>query len=200
MEKLIEEIRTCSACSAHLSMGANPVIQLSADSRIVIIGQAPGRIVHNTGIPWNDRSGDTLRNWLGVTTQEFYDSGIFAIMGMGFCYPGKGPSGDLPPRKECSALWHSRIMASFSKPPQLILLIGAYAQRHYFENKKQDLTSAVKAYKDNLPHYFVLPHPSPRNMGWLKNNSWFTAEVLPELRRIVREIIDEKDQAPHPCL
>jgi uracil-DNA glycosylase len=151
----------------------------------VIIGQAPGKKVHETGIPWNDKSGDTLRKWLDVTEEVFYNPLNFSIMGMGFCYPGKGASGDLPPRPECAKLWHPQIMASFESKP-LILLIGQYAQKHYLNNKLS-LTETVKNFKEYLPDYFVLPHPSPRNQNWVKVNPWFLDEVIPHLRSQVQE-------------
>ncbi len=185
MDELALKIRNCSVC-ADLPMGTNPVVQLSRTSKIVIIGQAPGRAVHNTGIPWNDRSGDTLRNWLGVSKNQFYDADNFSIMGMGFCYPGKGVSGDLAPRPECAKLWHSQIFEFFENDP-LILLIGQYSQRYYLKQKFIGITENVRNFEKFLPDYFVLPHPSPRNQYWAMKNIWFAEAVLPRLKCIVAE-------------
>ena len=149
----------------------------------MIIGQAPGSRVHMTGIPWNDRSGVNLRRWLGVSTEQFYDNKIFGIVPMGFCYPGKGKSGDLPPRKECAPLWHDSIFAQLDNI-ELTLLIGQYAQRYYLQKaRKSTLTDTVRHFEEYLPDFFVLPHPSPRNIGWMKRNAWFESEVLPILQR-----------------
>ena len=187
MLDLITNIQACTLCSSHLSHGVRPVVQLHPESKIVIIGQAPGRKVHETGIPWNDKSGDTLRTWLDVTKEVFYDPFWFSIMPMGFCYPGKGKSGDLPPRPECAKLWHPQITTFFKQAP-LVLLIGQYAQRYYLkENAGQNLTENVRNYSNYLPEYFVLPHPSPRNLNWIKVNPWFTQDVLPQLRQKVQE-------------
>jgi uracil-DNA glycosylase len=184
MHDLLNNIHNCSICDT-LPLGPRPVVQLSRDSKIVIIGQAPGRKVHETGIPWNDKSGDTLRKWLDVTEETFYNPLNFSIMGMGFCYPGKGVSGDLPPRPECSRLWHPQIITSFVNKP-LVLLIGQYAQRYYLDNKLS-LTDTVRNFKEYLPDYFVLPHPSPRNQNWVKVNPWFINEVIPHLRTEIKE-------------
>ncbi len=182
MKNLINTISQCTICAPHLPMGCRPVVQLSAQSKVVIIGQAPGRKVHESGIPWNDRSGATLRAWLNVDEQQFYNPDLFSIMPMGFCYPGKGLSGDLPPRRECAALWHAQLMRMFEKKP-LVLLIGQYAQRHYLKMSAADnLTTTVKNFSTFLPDYFPLPHPSPRNQHWVKLNPWFMQETIPVLR------------------
>lgn len=174
-------------CEQHLTFGPRPVVQLSEQSKVAIIGQAPGRRVHETGVPWNDASGRTLRKWLGIQENVFYDPACFSIMSMGFCYPGKGSSGDLPPRAECARQWHDEILKQFQAPP-LILLIGQYAQRHYLKNKaKSSLTETVRSYKEYLPKYLPLPHPSPRNQNWLKMNPWFTEEVIPDLRKEIEK-------------
>ncbi len=189
MDKLLEEIRNCKVCRKYLEFGVNPIISASRKSRIIIIGQAPGRIVHNTGIPWNDKSGDNLRNWLGIDKTQFYNPDIIALMPMGFCYPGKGHSGDLPPRTECAPLWHGKLL---SKMPdaKLILLIGQYAQDYYLGNKaKSTLTESVKNFQAYLPEYFLLPHPSPRNNIWQARNKWFELKVLPALKRRIKSII-----------
>jgi len=171
-----------------LKDGVNPVLSAHSKSRVAIIGQAPGSIVHKTGIPWDDKSGERLREWLGINKATFYNSEIFAIIPMGFCYPGKGTSGDLPPRKECAPLWHQHLL---QKMPQieLTLLIGTYAQSYYLEeNKKKTLTETVKNYHDYMPEYLPLPHPSPRNNIWLKKNDWFVAKVIPTLQKRIKDL------------
>jgi uracil-DNA glycosylase family 4 len=170
-------------------LGANPVVSGSPNSKIAIIGQAPGVKVHKSGIPWDDASGKQLRKWLNVTDEDFYNVEKFAIVPMGFCYPGKGTSGDKPPRKECAPLWHQQL---FDNMPniKLVILIGMYAQNYYLkEQAKRTLTQTVDNYPEYLPHYFVLPHPSPRNRFWLTKNPWFESEVLPMLKKKVAEII-----------
>lgn len=188
-DDLLHRIGSCRVCEESLSAGARPVVAASASSKIVIVGQAPGRIVHRTGIPWNDKSGDTLREWLGVGNGSFYDTNLFALIPMGFCYPGKGKSGDLPPRRECAPLWQEAIM-NFVQQKQLVLLIGQYAQKYYLGSMGKDtLTETVRHYFDYLPDYFPLPHPSPRNNIWQARNRWFGEEVVPALRNKVREIL-----------
>jgi uracil-DNA glycosylase len=189
MNNLLKEIKNCKVCAHHLEFGVNPIIAANSKSKIIIIGQAPGRIVHNTGIPWNDKSGDNLRNWLGVDKDTFYDVKKIALMPMGFCYPGTGKSGDLPPRPECAPLWHTKLL-KFMPDVKLIILIGQYAQDYYLgDSAKNTLTETVKQYKIYLPNYFTLPHPSPRNNIWQAKNSWFREEVLPELKLKVKEIL-----------
>ena len=189
MDELISRIRQCRACGTNLPSGPRPVVQLSSASKVIIVGQAPGRKVHETGIPWNDASGKTLRQWLGVDEDTFYNPSAFSIMGMGFCYPGKGISGDLAPRPECAPLWHNDILQHFRSTP-LILLIGQYAQRYYLKRAcKSSLTETVRHYREYLPNYFPLPHPSPRNQNWVKINPWFANEVIPELRQQVQTLI-----------
>lgn len=192
MKKLLSEIRNCRACEEFLAHGVNPVVAASPKSRIVIIGQAPGTKVHASGIPWNDKSGDNLRSWLGVSKEQFYDTNLFALVPMGFCYPGKGTSGDLPPRTECAPLWHGKLW-KFMKNVELTLLVGQYAQEFYLgKNAKATLTENVKHFREYLPKYFPLPHPSPRNFLWMKRNPWFAEEALPVLKRKVKKIL-EKD-------
>ena len=189
MNKLLQQIKNCKECEKHLELGANPIIAASPKSKIVIIGQAPGRIVHTTGIPWNDKSGDNLRNWLGIDEAMFYNANLIALMPMGFCYPGKGSSGDLPPRIECAPLWHHKLLAMMTNA-KMILLVGQYAQEYYLgSNTKSNLTETVKNFKAYLPNYFPLPHPSPRNNIWQSKNEWFRCEVLPVLKKMVQEII-----------
>ena len=189
MKKLLEQIRNCNECEKYLALGANPIIAASSKSKIIIIGQAPGRIVHNTGIPWNDKSGDNLRNWLAVDKPTFYNTNIFALIPMGFCYPGTGKSGDLPPRPECAPLWHDKLLSLMANP-KLILLIGQYSQNHYLGDKtKNTLTETVRDFEKYLPKYFPLPHPSPRNNIWQAKNKWFGLKVLPHLKKQIQNII-----------
>lgn len=188
-DSLLQRIFLCQACNSFLPSGPRPIVQLNQSSKIVIVGQAPGRRVHETGIPWNDASGRTLRKWLDVDEATFYRDDNFSIMPMGFCYPGKGVSGDLPPRKECAPLWHEEILSHFSSNP-LILLIGQYAQRYYLKKGfKGNLTDTIKSYQEYLPKYFPLPHPSPRNQNWLKVNPWFLENVIPDLRKELEAIL-----------
>jgi uracil-DNA glycosylase len=189
MKTLLKQVRNCRICEAHLECGVNPVLAASPKSKILIIGQAPGRMVHNTGIPWNDKSGDNLRSWLGIDKPTFYNEQLFALMPMGFCYPGTGKSGDLPPRPECAPLWHDRLLKHM-KGITLTILIGQYAQNYYLRERSHDsLTETVKDFKAYLPEYFPLPHPSPRNNIWKAKNRWFELEVLPILKEKVQEAI-----------
>jgi uracil-DNA glycosylase len=190
MKTLFNKIQRCEVCKDSLPLGSRPVVQLGVYSKIIIIGQAPGRRVNETGIPWNDASGKKLREWMNIDEVTFYDPLVFSIMPMGFCYPGKGISGDLPPRPECAPLWHSKILKNYKSTP-LIVLIGQYAQRNYLKKEcKNNLTETVKNFKEYLPAYFPLPHPSPRNQNWLKVNPWFMEEAIPELRKRIRLAID----------
>ncbi len=190
VDELKSEIKKCTICEQELTNGCNPVCSFSTRSKIAIIGQAPGIKVHQSGKPWADQSGKKLMTWLGVSSEQFYDSKNFAIIPMGFCYPGKGKSGDLPPRKECAPLWHPAIWSKL-KYCDLILLVGQYAQKYYLkENRLRTLTETVRNYKEYLPKYFPLPHPSPRNNIWLKRNDWFDSLVLPELQLLVGEKIN----------
>lgn len=189
MKKLLSEIKKCKLCEPNLALGANPVLTAHPNSKIVIIGQAPGTAVHKSGIPWDDKSGDNLRNWLGIDKSTFYNTEKIAIIPMGFCYPGKGKTGDLPPRNECAPLWHTKLFEHL-KNVELILLIGKYAQDYYLkEQTEKTLTETVKNFKTYLPQYFVLPHPSPRNNIWQAKNEWFGKEVLPELKITIKQIL-----------
>ncbi len=167
---LLKEIRACKACKDFLPYAPKPVLNFSTKSKIIIIGQAPGIKVQKSGIPWNDASGERLREWLGVSVDEFYEPANFAIVPMGFCYPGNNGKGDIPPRPECAKLWMEKILKTL-KNKQLVLLIGQYSQGYFLQDtKKNNLTETVKNYQEYLPDYFVLPHPSPRNNIWLKKN------------------------------
>jgi uracil-DNA glycosylase len=186
---LLSEIRACQACAAHLPHAPRPVLQAGHGARLLIVGQAPGRRVHETGIPWNDPSGDRLREWLNVSPDVFYDEQRVAIVPTAFCYPGKGGSGDLPPRPECAPLWHRRLLAALPNV-ELTLLVGRYAQEFFLkEHGKATLTETVAAYAEYLPLYFPLPHPSPRNRLWWKRNDWFESAVLPVLRERIESIL-----------
>ncbi|MCO7226266.1 uracil-DNA glycosylase family protein [Pleionea sp. CnH1-48] len=185
---LMDEVRQCRLCEEHLPLGPRPVIRGSINAKLLIIGQAPGTKVHATGIPWNDPSGDRLRLWLNMERDAFYDEDKIAIMPMGFCYPGKGKSGDLPPRKECAPQWHPQLFPLLENV-ELTLLIGQYAQHYYLQTKGQTLTNTVKNWQQYLPQYLPLPHPSPRNRLWLRNNPWFELEVIPELQKKVTALL-----------
>ncbi|WP_047247384.1 uracil-DNA glycosylase family protein [Maribacter thermophilus] len=189
MDELLKEIRKCTVCKDFLPYGPRPIIQASKTSKIVIIGQAPGIKVHDTGIPWNDASGKNLREWLNVSEKTFYDKAHFALIPIGFCFPGTGKSGDLPPRPECAPLWHKQLLESMTEI-RLTILIGQYAQKYYLKNlKKRTLTETVKNYETYLPEYLPLPHPSPRNNIWQKKNSWFKEDILKILQEIVKETL-----------
>lgn len=179
---LLTEIRACDVCRLALPNPPRPILQLGGRSRLLIIGQAPGRRAHESGIPWNDASGVRLRGWLGLSDSEFYDPTRVSIVPMGFCYPGSSTTGDLPPRAECAPLWHSRIIAELGNVG-LTLLIGRYAQLCYLPGKATGtLTATVARFEEFLPTQLPLPHPSPRNQLWFKRNPWFETRVIPELQ------------------
>lgn len=181
-DRLGKAIRACNACEKELPFPPKPIFNFSGNSRIVLIGQAPGLKVHKSGLAWNDVSGERLREWLGVTDEQFYEPLNFAIVPMGFCYPGNNGRGDLPPRPECAKLWMKKILTTL-KRKKLVLLIGQYSQNYFLgEDTKATLTETVKHWREYLPGYFVLPHPSPRNNIWLKKNPWFERNVLPALK------------------
>ncbi|EGQ8088124.1 uracil-DNA glycosylase family protein [Vibrio vulnificus] len=186
LEPLLTQIRACQVCASALPLGANPVVQAHSEAKILIIGQAPGTKVHHTSIPWNDASGNRLRAWLDIEKQTFYDPKQIAIMPMGFCYPGQGQSGDLPPRKECAPLWHEALLKHLPNI-ELTLLIGQYAQNRYLSNKPKTLTETVQNWQAWLPDYLPLPHPSPRNTLWLRKNPWFEEQTVPYLRQQVHQ-------------
>ena len=188
LHDLLREVRACRRCEDSLVLGPNPVLSVSASARIMIIGQAPGTRVHATGIPWNDPSGDRLRAWMQVDREIFYDSSRIAIMPMGFCYPGKGKSGDLAPRPECAPQWHQSILEQLPGI-ELTLLIGSYAQNYYLDRRYKSLTERVAAWRDYLPDYIPLVHPSPRNTYWLQQHPWFDAELVPGMREIISKLL-----------
>lgn len=190
LEALLREVRACRVCEADLPLGPRPVLRAQALARILVVGQAPGTRVHETGIPWNDPSGDRLRVWMGVDEETFYDASRIAIVPMGYCYPGRNPKGgDLPPRRECAEHWLDKVLACLPNI-ELTILAGQYAQRHYLGNqRKKTLTETVEAWRDYLPGYFPTPHPSPRNTYWLQRHPWFDAELAPELRRRVHALL-----------
>ena len=189
MKALLLEISKCEVCKEHLALGPLPVLTAHPESKIVIIGQAPGSVVHKSGIPRNDKSGENLRAWMNIDKSTFYNPKAIALVPMGFCYPGKGKSGDLPPRKECAPLWHSPLLTKL-KDVKLVLLIGQYAQGYYLgDSAKKTLTDTVKNHRSYLPEYFVLPHPSPRNNIWQAKNTWFKKEVIPDLQEKINKIL-----------
>lgn len=187
---LLQDIRACMHCAAHLPLGPRPVVRAKPSARLMIIGQAPGTRVHESGVPWDDRSGDRLRDWLQVTSDLFYDESKIAIMPMGFCYPGvNDKGGDLPPRPECAPLWHQRLLAELPNI-ELTLLIGQYAQKRYLgKTRGKTLTETVKNFATYQPNIIPLPHPSWRTTGWQKKNLWFDTELLPVLRQRISMLI-----------
>ena len=188
MKELIAQIKNCTICQEYLGDGCRPVFTVHPKSKIIIIGQAPGRRVHESGIPWHDKSGDNIRNWMDVTKEEFYDEELFGIVPMGFCFPGTGKSGDLPPIKECAPQWHPSLLG-LMKEAKLILLVGSYAQKYYLGKKaKKNLTQTVQHFEEYLPTFLPLPHPSPRNNIWMKKNPWFKKDLLPELKKIIQGV------------
>ena len=187
-QDLLAEIRACTICEEHLCDGVRPVLQVHPDARLLIAGQAPGRKVHESGVPFDDASGERLRQWMGVSRDTFYDPRQVAIVPMGFCFPGTGKSGDLAPRKECAPAWRAPILEHLSRV-QLTLVIGRYAQAHYFPDVEQSLTETVQDWRNYLPGQLPLPHPSPRNHLWLRRNPWFEEELLPELQKRIQAIL-----------
>ena len=191
-ERLLGEVRSCTLCEAHLPNPPRPVLRASPSASLLIVGQAPGRRVHESGIPWNDPSGELLRDWLRIERDAFYDERRIAIIPVGFCYPGTGDSGDLPPRPECAPHWHPKLLAMLPAI-RLTLLVGSYAHAYYLgARRKKTLADTVRARTEYLPEFFPLPHPSPRNRLWLKNHPWFERDVLPQLRRRVKACLSVK--------
>jgi uracil-DNA glycosylase len=190
LDAFLRELRACTVCAAHLPLGPRPIVRGNASARLLITSQAPGTRVHETGLTFNDRSGDVLRGWLAIDRDAFYDEDRIAIVPMGFCYPGRGAQGgDLPPRKECAPLWHARLLPHYPRIG-LTLLVGSYAINYYLKGRTQrTMVETVRNWREYLPDFFPLPHPSWRNVLWTRQNPWFEAEVLPELRRRVHTLI-----------
>ena len=188
LDTLLLDVRNCQLCAAHLPCGPRPVVQVHPAARILIAGQAPGRKVHNTGIPFDDASGDRLRAWLGMPKEVFYDPKQAAILPMGFCFPGTGKSGDFAPRQECAPAWCPALLSHLNNV-QLTLVIGQYAQGYHLPGAPVSVTQAVQAWQVSWPHVVPLPHPSPRNNLWLKRNPWFEEELLPALKVQVAQVL-----------
>ena len=186
-DSLLAEVRNCRICADFLPLGPRPVLQVHPEARILIVGQAPGSKVHRTGIPFDDPSGDRLREWLGLSKAEFYDERIVAILPMGFCYPGTGKSGDLPPRPECAPKWRAPLLSLLTQV-RLTVVIGKYAQDYHLQTASESLTDTVSQWRNYWPSVVPLPHPSPRNNIWISKNPWFTADLLPLLRAQVEEV------------
>ena len=189
LQELLAEVRACRLCEDELPLGPRPVLAASRSARLLIVGQAPGTAVHRTGVPWNDPSGERLRSWMAVDAQTFYDDALIAIIPMGYCYPGRGKSGDLPPRRECARTWLPRLLESLPHV-ELTLLIGQYAQAHYLgDRRERTLTETVRRWRTYLPRFLPLPHPSPRNNLWLRRNPWFEEDVVPVLQSRVASLL-----------
>ncbi len=197
LQSLLAEVRACTVCEEHLPAGPRPIVQLGPSAPIVIIGQAPGRRVHESGVPWNDPSGVRLREWLGLSEEQFYDPALLAIVPMGFCYPGSARSGDKPPRPECAPLWHEELLGHLPDD-RLEIIIGTYAQRRYVEARSKTLTETVARWAEHLPDQVVLPHPSPRNQHWLTKNPWFEEETLPAVRARIAEFLATSPDRTEP--
>lgn len=185
---LIAKVQSCTLCAKQLPHGVRPVLQINPKAKILIAGQAPGAKVHATGVPFNDASGERLREWMGVSNEVFYDPAQIAILPMGFCYPGKGPSGDLPPRPECAPTWRGDLLAQLPQL-KLTLLVGQYAQAYHLNQKKTTVTDTVRAWQSHWPNIVPLPHPSPRNNIWLSRNLWFENDLLPKLKQQVAQVL-----------
>ena len=197
--RLLAEIRGCTLCAPYLPLGPRPIVRGAASARLLVISQAPGTRVHETGLSFDDRSGDRLRDWLGIDRDAFYDESRVAVMGMGFCYPGRDKNGgDLPPRPECAPLWHARLRPLFAAVG-LTLLVGGYATRYYLpQTRREPLGVTVARWREFLPEFFVLPHPSWRTTFWERKNPWFAAETLPELKSLVAALFSPPRSAPCP--
>src|SRR5690554_619315 len=190
-EQLLKDARACNLCAPHLPDGPRPVLQLHPQARILVAAQAPGRKVHATGVPFNDASGDRLRTWMGVSRETFYDPKQVATLPMGFCYPGTGKSGDLPPRSECAPAWRAQLLQLLPNI-ELTLVIGTYAQGYHLPDRPATLTQTVAAWQNYFPALIPLPHPSPRNNIWLKRNPWFEVQLLPVLQQQIHNILGDK--------
>jgi uracil-DNA glycosylase len=199
IEALRTEIAACRSCAAVLPGEPRPVMQLGAAARLLIVSQAPGRIVHETGVPWNDASGERLREWTGLTRDMFYDPEIVALVPMGLCYPGRGGGADLPPRRECAPLWHPRILPRLTEL-RLTLLVGQYAQHRYLPQAQGwSVTARVAGFDTLAPNTICLPHPSWRSTGWMQRNPWFAAEIIPRLRQRVAEALGTRAESANSC-
>ncbi len=190
--QLLSRVRACTLCKAHLPLGPRPVLQLHPKARILIAGQAPGRKVHESGVPFDDASGNRLREWLGVSRETFYDAREIAILPMGLCFPGTGKSGDLPPRPECAPAWREPLLGLL-RHLELTVVLGQYAQTYHCGNASSSLTELVKSWKTYWPKTVPLPHPSPRNNLWLRRNPWFERNLVPALRKRVSEVLVEAE-------
>lgn len=186
LASLLKEVRACTICESALPLGPRPVLQLHAKAKILIAGQAPGRKVHESGVPFDDASGKRLREWLGVTRDVFYDPQQVAILPMGFCFPGTGKSGDLAPRSECAPAWRERLLSHLNQL-EITIVLGQYAQKYHFGEASSSVTDLVKSWREYWPDMVPLPHPSPRNNIWLRKNPWFEVELLPSLRQRVSD-------------
>jgi len=186
---LLDEVRGCTLCAPHLPLGPRPVLQLHPQARILVAGQAPGRKVHESGVPFADASGDRLREWLGLSPEVFYDPRRVAILPMGFCFPGTGQAGDLPPRPECALAWREKLVRRLGNL-KLTLVIGRYAQAYHLPDAPASVTDAVRSWRSHWPGVFPMPHPSPRNQLWSRRNPWFEEDLLPMLRARVAEVLE----------
>ncbi|MEM7652562.1 MAG: uracil-DNA glycosylase family protein [Pseudomonadota bacterium] len=194
LEAALAAARACTVCRDELPHEPRPVVRMEGTAGILLIGQAPGRRVHESGIPWNDPSGDRLREWMQVSSEVFYDSAKIAIMPMGFCYPGTEKGADLPPRKECAPAWHDRLLPHL-KHVRVTILIGSYAQARYLAHRKPTMTETVRNWRETQPETWVLPHPSWRNTAWMKKNPWFESELLPVFRQQVQYALAAAESA-----
>jgi len=190
--QLLGSVRACRLCASSLPLGPRPVLQADPRARILIAGQAPGRRVHDSGIPFDDASGQRLRDWMGIDGETFYDPARVAILPMGFCYPGAGQSGDRPPRRECAQMWRRDLLEALPRI-ELTLVIGRYAQAWHLPDAKGSVTGAVRAWQSYAPHIVPLPHPSPRNNGWLARNAWFSESLLPHLRQLTAKVLAKRE-------
>lgn len=188
---LLNEVKNCTICKAELPLGPRPVLQIHPKATILIAGQAPGKKVHDSGVPFDDASGKRLREWLGVSRDVFYNPEKLAILPMGFCFPGTGKSGDLPPRTECAPAWRKQLLNQLDQV-KLTIILGHYAQQYHFGKHYSSVTELVKSWRENWPTTIPLPHPSPRNNIWIHKNSWFEAELLPELRLRISELVNDE--------
>lgn len=189
LETLLAAVRDCRVCEQHLPLGPRPVLRAAVTATILVVGQAPGLRVHTSGVAWDDPSGERLRDWMGVDKDVFYDESRIALIPMGYCYPGRGNGGDMPPRRECAQLWLDHLLAKLPRI-ELTLLIGQYAQRHFLADRcKSSLAETAKAWREYAPQYFPLPHPSPRNQPWFKRYAWFEEQLVPMLQTRIKSLV-----------